>query len=164
MSISNLQDALVEELRDILNAEKQITKALKQMAKNSNSEQLKEAFELHLEETEGQVERLEKAFEALDLKPRGKHCQAMEGLLEEGKELLEEDAEPEVLDAMLIAAAQKVEHYEIATYGTLCTWADLLGLDEVAGLLKETLAQEKATDEKLTELASQLNVAAQTAG
>jgi ferritin-like metal-binding protein YciE len=164
MSISNLHNALVEELRDILNGEKQITRALKQMAKNANSEELAAAFEEHLEQTEGQVERLEKAFEALDLKPRGKHCAGIEGLIEEGKKLLEEEAEPEVLDAMLIAAAQKVEHYEIAAYGTLCTWADMLGLEEVARLLKETLAEEKETDEKLTELASQINVEAQSAG
>jgi ferritin-like metal-binding protein YciE len=163
MSISNLHDALVEELRDILSGEKQITRALKKMAKNASSENLKAAFEEHLEQTEGQVERLEKAFAALDLKPRAKHCMGIEGLIDEGKELLEEEAEPEVLDAMLIAAAQKVEHYEIATYGTLCTWADLLGLDEVAGLLKENLAEEKETDEKLTKLASQINVQAQSA-
>jgi ferritin-like metal-binding protein YciE len=163
MSISNLHDALVEEMRDILNGEKQITKALKQMAKNASSAQLREAFEEHLSQTEGQVERLEQAFEALDLKPRGKHCHGIEGLIEEGKKLLEEDAEPEVCDAMLIAAAQKVEHYEIATYGTLCTWAELLGLDEVANLLKENLAEEKETDEKLSQLASEINVQAQPA-
>jgi ferritin-like metal-binding protein YciE len=163
MAIHNLQDALLEELRDVLSAEKQITRALKQMAKNASNEQLKEAFEEHLAQTEVQIERLEKAFEALDKKPRSKHCDAMEGLLSEGKEIMEEDAEPEVRDAMMIAAAQKVEHYEIATYGTLCTWAETLGLDEVASLLKETLAEEKETDEKLNQLAAEINVQAQPA-
>ncbi len=164
MSISNLQDALVEEMRDILNAEKQITKALKQMAKNASNEPLKTAFEEHLEQTEGQIERLEKAFGVLDKPPRGKHCTAMEGLIEEGKELLEKDAEPDVLDAMLIAAAQKVEHYEIAAYGTLRAWAEHLGLDEVARLMEETLNEEKETDEKLNQIAAQINRQAQTMG
>jgi ferritin-like metal-binding protein YciE len=164
MAIHNLEDALLEELRDTLSAEKQITRALKQMAKNASNEQLKEAFEEHLSQTEVQIERLEKAFELMDKKPRSKHCDGMEGLIAEGKKILEEDAEPEVLDAMMIAAAQKVEHYEIATYGTLCTWAEMLGLDEVAGLLKETLAEEKETDEKLNQLAAEINVQAQVAG
>jgi ferritin-like metal-binding protein YciE len=134
------------------------------MAKNATHEPLKEAFEEHLSQTEVQIERIEQAFESLDKKPRSKHCIAMEGLLAEGKELLEEDIEPEVLDAMLIAAAQKVEHYEIAVYGTLCTWAEQLGLNEAASLLKETLAEEKETDEKLTQLAAEINLEAQTAG
>ncbi|MBW3598574.1 MAG: ferritin-like domain-containing protein [Planctomycetes bacterium] len=163
MAIENLQDALLEEMRDVLSAEKQITKALKQMAKKASHEQLKEAFEEHLKQTEGQIERLEKAFEALDRKPRSKHCDAMEGLISEGKEIMEEDAEPEVRDAMMIAAAQKVEHYEIATYGTLCAWAESLGLDKVAKLLQETLAEEKETDEKLNSLAAEINKQAQPA-
>lgn len=163
MAIENLQDALLEELRDVLSAEKQITKALKQMAKKASNEQLQAAFEEHLEQTEGQIGRLEKAFEVLDRKPRAKHCDGMEGLIEEGKKILEEEAAPDVLDAMLIAAAQKVEHYEIATYGTLCAWAESLGLTELAQLLQETLDEEKQTDEKLTELAAQINQQAQTA-
>lgn len=163
MAIHDLQDALLEELRDVLSAEKQITKALRQMAKKASNEQLKQSFEEHLEQTEGQIQRLEKAFEAMDRKPRAKHCEAMEGLIAEGKEIMEEDVEPEVLDAMMIAAAQKVEHYEIATYGTLCTWAETLGLDQVAKLLKETLAEEKETDEKLNQIASQINFQAQPA-
>lgn len=163
MAIHNLQDALIEELRDVLSAEKQITRALKQMAKKSTNEQLKAAFESHLEETEGQIERLQDVFGELDKTPRSKHCAAMEGLIEEGKEIMEEDAEPEVLDAMLIAAAQKVEHYEIATYGTLRTWAEQLGMTKVAQLLEETLEEEKATDEKLSQLAAEINQEAQTA-
>jgi ferritin-like metal-binding protein YciE len=163
MAIHNLQDALIEELRDVLSAEKQITRALKQMAKKSTNEQLKAAFESHLEETEGQIERLQDVFGELDKAPRSKHCAAMEGLIEEGKEIMEEDAEPEVLDAMLIAAAQKVEHYEIATYGTLRTWAEQLGMTKVAQLLEETLEEEKATDEKLSQLAAEINQEAQTA-
>ncbi len=157
MAIENLQDALLEELRDVLSAEKQTLKSLKQLAKNASNEQLQAAFEEHMEQTEGQIQRLEKAFEALDRKPRAKHCAAMEGLIAESKEILEEEASPDVLDAMLIAAAQKVEHYEIATYGALCAWAKSLGLTEIAELLHETLEEEKATDEKLNELAAEIN-------
>jgi ferritin-like metal-binding protein YciE len=158
---NGLQELLVEELRDIYNAENQLIKALPKMAKAAQSERLKEAFERHLEETEQQVERLERAFELLGEPVKGKKCQAMEGLLEEGKEIMEEHSESAMLDAALICAAQKVEHYEIASYGTVCTWADLLGLDEVADLLKETLDEEKTTDESLTELAeTEINVEA----
>jgi ferritin-like metal-binding protein YciE len=164
MPLENLQDALLEELRDALSAEKQITKALRQMAKKASHKPLKEAFEEHLKQTEGQIKRLEKAFEALDRKPRAKHCEAMEGLIAEGKEILEEDAAPEVRDAMMIAAAQKVEHYEIATYGTACAWAESLGLDEVARLLQETLEEEKETDEKLNRIAAEINQEAQPVG
>jgi ferritin-like metal-binding protein YciE len=158
---NGLQELLVEELRDIYNAEGQLLKALPRMAKNAQSERLKEAFERHLEETEQQVERLERAFELLGEPVKGKKCQAMEGLIAEAKELLEEHSESPMLDAALICAAQKVEHYEIASYGTLCTWADLLGLDELSDLLKETLDEEKTTDETLTEIAeSEINVEA----
>ena len=157
MSVKNLEDAFVEELRDVLHAEKQITKALKQMIKKATSEKLKEAFELHLEETEGQIERIESAFESIDVKPRAKTCEAMSGIIEEGKEVMEEADEDEVRDAMMIAAAQKVEHYEIASYGTLCTWANTLGFKQAEKLLQENLKEEKATDEKLNKLASQLN-------
>lgn len=157
----NLQELLVEEMRDIYNAEGQLLKALPKMAKAAQSERLKEAFERHLEETEQQIERLERAFESLGEPVKGKKCAAMEGLLTEGKEIMDEHKESPLLDAALICAAQKVEHYEIASYGTLCTWAELLGLDEVADLLKETLDEEKTTDETLTEIAeSEINVEA----
>jgi ferritin-like metal-binding protein YciE len=158
---NGLQELLIEELRDIYHAEGQLLKALPRMAKAAQSERLKEAFERHLEETEQQIERLERAFEALGEPVKGKKCQAMEGLIAEGKEIMEEHSESSMLDAALICAAQKVEHYEIASYGTICTWADLLGLDEVSELLKETLDEEKTTDETLTEIAeSEINVEA----
>lgn len=158
---NNLQELLVEQMRDIYHAEGQLLKALPKMAKAAQSERLKEAFERHLEETEQHVERLERAFESLGEPVKGKKCQAMEGLIAEGKEVIEEHSESPMLDAALICAAQKVEHYEIAGYGTLCTWADLLGLDEVSDLLKETLDEEKTTDETLTEIAeSEINAEA----
>jgi ferritin-like metal-binding protein YciE len=150
---NGLQELLIEEIRDIYHAEGQLLKALPKMAKAATSERLKEAFERHLEETETHVERLEQAFESLGEPVKGKKCQAMEGLIEEGKEVMEEHSESPMLDAALICAAQKIEHYEIASYGTICTWADLLGLDEVSDLLKETLDEEKTTDETLTEIA-----------
>jgi ferritin-like metal-binding protein YciE len=160
---NNLQELLVEEMRDIYHAEGQLLKALPKMAKAARSERLKEAFERHLEETEQHVERLERAFESLGEPVKGKKCQAMEGLIAEGKEVMEEHAGSSMLDAGLICAAQKVEHYEIAGYGTLCTWADLLGLDEVSDLLKETLDEEKTADETLTEIAeSEINAEAVT--
>ena len=164
MALLSLEDAFVEELRDIYYAEKQITKALPKMAKKATNPDLKAGFEKHLRETEGQVRRLEEVFELLGEKAKGKKCEAMDGLLEEGKDVMQEDAEDEVRDALMIAAAQKVEHYEIATYGTLCTWAELLGMDQVARLLKQTLSEEKTTDEKLTQVARKINVAAQMAG
>ena len=158
---NGLQELLIEELRDLYHAEGQLLKALPKMAKAAQSERLKEAFERHLEETETHVERLEQAFESLGEPVKGKKCQAMEGLLEEGKQIIEEHSESPMLDAALICAAQKVEHYEIASYGTICTWADLLGLDEVSELLKETLDEEKTTDETLTEIAeSEINTQA----
>jgi ferritin-like metal-binding protein YciE len=164
MAGNNLREALVDEIRDLYNAEKQLTKALPKMAKGATSEELREAFESHLEETEGQVTRLERVFELLEEKPRGKHCAGMAGIVEEGSEKLQEDAEDSVMDAMLIASAQKVEHYEIGSYGTAIAWAEALGLTEVAEVLGETLAEEKAADEKLSALAeSGINEAA-TAG
>jgi ferritin-like metal-binding protein YciE len=164
MAGNNLREALVDEIKDLYNAEKQLTKALPKMAKGATSEELREAFETHLEETEGQVTRLERVFELLDEKPRGKHCAGMAGIVEEGSEKLQEDAEDSVMDAMLIASAQKVEHYEIGSYGTAIAWAEALGLTEVAQILNETLAEEKAADEKLSALAeSGINEAA-TAG
>ncbi len=153
MSLQSLADAFVDELRDVYSAEKQLLKALPKMAKKATHPMLKQAFENHLSETEGQVERVEKVFESLELKARAKTCEAMQGLLEEGKSIMEEDAEPEVLDAMLIAAAQKVEHYEMATYGTLCAWAKVLGYDEALALLKQTMEQEVKADSLLTKLA-----------
>ena len=164
MSAENLREALVEEIRDLYNAEKQLVKALPKMAKGAESDELREALEQHLEETEGQVTRLERVFELLDEKPRGKHCAGMAGIVEEGSEKLQEDMEGSVLDACIIASAQKVEHYEICAYGTVIAWAEALGLTEVAQVLNETLEEEKATDEKLTALAeSGINQAA-TAG
>ena len=163
MATHNLKDAFVAELRDMLGAEKQITKGLRKMIRKASHEELKEAFEHHLEETEGQVERLEKALEAAGQKVRGKHCPGIAGIIEEGEEVIEQADSPEVLDAMLIAGAQKVEHYEIATYGTLCTWAEQLGLKQAAELLQENLRQEKETDAKLTKLAMTVNRQAQSA-
>jgi ferritin-like metal-binding protein YciE len=153
MKLKTLQDALVEELKDIYSAEQQLVKALPLMAEKASAPQLKAGFEQHLEETFIHVTRLEQVFGLLGEQPKAETCEAMKGLLKEGQEILNEDAEPEVLDAFIIAAAQKVEHYEIATYGTLCTWAKLLGLAEVKEILGSTLAEEEATDQKLTRVA-----------
>ena len=152
-SENGLQELLIEEMRDVYSAEQQLLKALPRMTKAAQSERLKEVFERHLEETEQQVERLERAFEILGETARAKKCKAMEGLIAEGKEMMEEHEESAMGDAALIAAAQKIEHYEIATYGTICTWCDLLGLDEASDLLKETLDEEKKTDAALSKLA-----------
>jgi len=151
--MENLRELFLEELADIYNAEKQLIKALPQMAKAASSPELKESFEAHLEETEDHISRLEEVFELFGREARGKKCEAMEGLVEEGKKVIKEGEEGPVLDAALIAGAQKVEHYEIASYGTLCTWAKLLEENEALDLLKENLEDEKATDEKLTEIA-----------
>ena len=153
MAAKNMQDLLIEELRDIYHAEKQLTRALPKMARAASNEQLKQAFTQHLEETQGQIERLEQVFEKLDTRTRGKHCHAMEGLIEEAKEIMEMGLAPELQDVALIAAAQKVEHYEIAGYGTLHALAQSAGLDEVAQLLEQTLNEEKKTDQLLNELA-----------
>jgi len=155
MKLESLQDLLVDQLKDLYSAENQLVKALPKMAKAATSEELRSGFEQHLEETKNQVSRLEQICEELGVTPKGKKCAAMEGLIQEGKELMEEDAEPAVMDAGLIAAAQKVEHYEMASYGTARTWAQQLGLEEAATLLEETYEEEKATDEKLTQLAEQ---------
>ncbi|MGH9219893.1 MAG: ferritin-like domain-containing protein [Vicinamibacterales bacterium] len=164
MSAENLREALVEEIRDLYNAEKQLVKALPKMAKGAESDELRDAFEQHLEETEGHVTRLEQVFDLLGEKPRGKHCAGMAGIVEEGSEKLQEDMEGSVLDACLIASAQKVEHYEIGAYGTAIAWAEALGLNDVCDVLNETLEEEKAADEKLSALAeSGINQAA-TAG
>ena len=160
-----LHDMLVDEIKDLYHAEKQLTKALPKMAKAATHEDLREAFEMHLEETREQVTRLEEVFEALGEKVKAKPCPGMAGILEEGKDTMSEDAEGAVLDAALIAAAQRAEHYEIGAYGTCAEWARLLGLDEVAGLLETTLEEEKAADKKLTSLAeSEINQAAVAEG
>jgi ferritin-like metal-binding protein YciE len=153
MKLISLQDLLVDQLKDLYSAETQLVKALPRMAKAAAHDGLRRGFEEHLEQTRRQVERLETICEQLGVTPRGKKCTAMEGLIEEGKELLAEDAKPAVLDAGLIAAAQKVEHYEIAAYGSARTWAEQLGMNKAADLLQKTLEEEKATDVKLTELA-----------
>lgn len=163
MKMEDLKDLFVDELKDLYSAENQITKALPKMAKKASSPDLKQGFELHLEQTKGQIARLEQIFEELGESPKGKKCHGMEGLLEEGKELMEEDAEPEVLDAGLISAAQRVEHYEIAAYGTVRTYAELLGMSKAAKLLGETLNEEKDTDQKLSGLAGKINVQAEKA-
>lgn len=151
--MNSLDDLLVHELRDMYNAEKQLVSALPRMAKAAEAPELKKAFETHLAETERQVERLEKCFELLGIPARGKKCEGMAGIVEEGKSVIEMDGDTNVLDAALIAAAQKAEHYEIASYGCLATYAEMLGYDQVKKLLGETLAEEEATDEKLTALA-----------
>lgn len=153
MKLETLQDLLIDQLKDIYSAENQLIKALPRMAKAATSDSLRDAFESHLAETEKQVERLDQIFERLEVKPGRKKCKAMEGLLEEGKEVISEDAEPMVHDAALIAAAQRVEHYEIAAYGCARTFATLLGDNATADLLEESLSEESAADEKLTEVA-----------
>ncbi|HYE30185.1 MAG TPA: ferritin-like domain-containing protein [Methylomirabilota bacterium] len=162
MKLETLRELYIEELRDIYDAENQLVKALPKMAKAATNEELSAAFEEHLEQTEAQVERLNEIFEMLEEKPKGGKCEAMKGLLEEAKKLMEEDADADVLDAAMIAAAQKVEHYEIASYGTLRTYAEQLELDEQADLLQEILDEEKDADDNLTELAMTcINLAAE---
>jgi ferritin-like metal-binding protein YciE len=153
MKLGSLQELYVEELKDLYSAENQLLQALPKMAKAASSSDLRTAFEDHLEQTRDQVERLEKIFKKLDASPKGKKCKAMEGLIEESNELLTDEAEPAVLDAALIAAAQRVEHYEMAGYGSVRTFARLLRDQEAADLLQETLDEEEAADKKLTELA-----------
>jgi len=153
MKINNLQDLYVEELRDIYNAETQLVKALPKIAKAANSEELRAALEDHLEQTKEHVTRLDQIFESLGESPKGKKCKAMEGLLAEGDELLDEDIADHVLDAALIGACNRVEHYEIAAYGTVATFAKLLGREEDADLLGQTLDEEKEADETLTDIA-----------
>jgi ferritin-like metal-binding protein YciE len=161
MQMNHLQELLIEDLKDLYNAEQQLLKALPKMAKKASSPDLKQAFVMHTRETEGQVKRLEQVFQALGSKAKGKTCHAMKGLIEEGNELMGEDIEPDVLDAGLIGAAQKVEHYEMAGYGTARTYARLLGNEQAARLLQQTLDEEGQTDKKLTALAeSHINVEA----
>ena len=148
-----LHDAFLDELRDTYDAEKQLTKALPKLAKAASSPELRKAFESHLEETRAQIERLEQVFESLDEKVRGKHCAGIAGIIEEGKSIMEEDFDDATMDACLIAAGQRAEHYEMAAYGTLVAWANGLGHTEAAELLQETLDEEKAADMKLSSLA-----------
>jgi len=157
MPVQSLEQLLIDELKDIYSAEKQITRALPKMAKAAKSPELKEAFETHLEETKGQIERLDEIFEALGKKATGKTCHGMQGLVEEGQEMMSELEKGDVRDAALISAAQRVEHYEIAAYGTVREYAKMLGHKDAVKLLEETLEEEKATDEKLNEIAAQVN-------
>jgi ferritin-like metal-binding protein YciE len=153
MKLDTLQKLYTEELRDLYNAENQLLKALPKMAKAASSEDLKDAFEKHLEQTKGHVKRLEQVFEELDERPKGKTCRAMKGLIEEGSEILQQEGEESVLDAGIIVAAQKVEHYEIAGYGSARTFAHLLGQNKAAELLQATLDEESETNELLNRLA-----------
>ena len=148
-----LHDAFIDELRDTYDAEKQLLKALPKLAKAATSPELRAAFESHLEETQGQIERLEQVFASLDEKVRGKHCDGIAGIIEEGKAMMEEDFDDATMDACLIASGQRAEHYEMAAYGTLVAWAQAMGHDEAAELLQQTLDEEKAADEKLSALA-----------
>ncbi len=165
MKINTLQDLYIEELRDLHNAETQLVKALPKVAAAANSDELRTAFEDHLEQTREHVERLNQIFESLGESPKGKKCKAMEGLIEEANDTMDEEIAEHVLDAALIAAAQRVEHYEIAVYGTLATFAKLLGREEDADLLGQTLDEEKEADETLTDIAeSTINVEAEQGG
>jgi ferritin-like metal-binding protein YciE len=156
MKLDSLQKLYLDELRDLYNAENQLLKALPKMAKAASSEELKNAFEKHLEQTETHVERLEQVFEELDQTPKGKTCRAMKGLIQEGSEILKEEGDPSVLDAGIIVAAQKVEHYEIAGYGSVRTFAELLGQQKAAELLQTTLDEESEANELLNGLAENI--------
>jgi ferritin-like metal-binding protein YciE len=158
MSLNSLQDLLVEEMKDLYSAEQQIIKALPKMASACNSQELRRAFESHLKQTEEHVSRLETCFEVLGESPKGKFCKGMEGLLKEGEEFIQEAPPPEVMDAGLISAAQRVEHYEMAAYGCCRTYAEELGIEDVAKLLQKTLDEEGETDKKLTRLAEQRGI------
>ena len=165
MSMDSLYDLYVDELKDLYSAENQLLKALPKMAKKASAQELKDAFTEHLEVTRKQVERLDQIFAELEVTPKGKKCKAMEGLIEEGKEVLEQDGDPAVIDAALIACGQRVEHYEMAGYGCVRTFARLLEYTDAEKLLQETLDEEAEADEKLTELAdSVINIKAEEAG
>jgi ferritin-like metal-binding protein YciE len=150
---NGLHELFLDELADMYSAEQQLSKALPKLAKAAQSEELREAFEAHLAETENHVSRLEQVFKSIDETPKRKKCKGIEGILEEGKEVMSDHKKSDELDAALISAAQKSEHYEIASYGCLCTWAEQMGHTEAASLLKENLVEEKTADEKLTEIA-----------
>ena len=156
MPLDSLERLFVEELRDIYYAEKELVKALGKLAKNASNEELIRAFDDHRGETEEHVSRLEKVFDTLDLKPRGKTCHGIKGIIEEGEEMMEEDGDEDVLDAGLIAGAQRAEHYEMAAYGTLRHYAERLGNSEAEKLLAQTLEEEKAADAKLSQIAMRL--------
>jgi ferritin-like metal-binding protein YciE len=160
MEMNRLKHLYIEELRDLYSAETQLVKALPKMANAASSEDLRAGFEEHLGQTKEHAARLEKILKALGESAKGKKCKGMEGLIKEGSEMIEEDPAPEELDAGLISAAQRVEHYEIAGYGCVSTYAKLLGEDEAASLLRRTLQEEKETDEKLTQLAGSINLEA----
>jgi ferritin-like metal-binding protein YciE len=164
MKMSSLEDLFLHELKDLYSAENQIIKALPKMEKNATSPELKKAFQEHLEKTRGHAQRLEQIFEMLEGTPKGKKCKAVEGLVEEGKDIMGEDLEPAVLDAALIAAAQKVEHYEMAAYGCVRTWAQQLGQEQAAKLLQQTLDEEAEADKTLTQIAESFVNAQATAG
>jgi ferritin-like metal-binding protein YciE len=151
--VGTLHDAFLDELRDTYDAERQLIKALPKLAKASSSPRLRDAFESHLEETRGHVERLEQVFESLDERVRGKHCDGIAGIIDEGKAIMEEDFDDAAMDACLISAGQRAEHYEMAAYGTLVAWAEGMGHSQAAKLLQQNLDEEKAADKKLTSLA-----------
>ncbi len=163
MSVESMDDLFLDELKDLYSAEKQITKALPKMVKAASTAELSQAFSSHLEETKGHVERLEKIFEMLGKRGTGKTCEGMKGVLEEGSEAISEIEKGPVRDAALIGAAQRVEHYEMAGYGTVRSFAQLLGKREMVTLLEETLSEEKAADEKLTNISKSVNRSAQNA-
>lgn len=160
MSIDNLADAFCEELRDILSAEKQLLKALPKMVKQASSPDLRTVLESHLAETEKHVERVEKAFEETGKSARAKTCEAMQGLIKEAAELIQENGDPAIRDAMMIAVAQKIEHYEIASYGTLCTWAKTLAYPNALNLLKQNINEEERADRNLSTLSKPVNMKA----
>jgi ferritin-like metal-binding protein YciE len=163
MELDTLKKLFVDHLKDLKDAETQLTKALPKMAKAASSPDLQRAFEEHLEQTKTHLQRVEQVLTEITGNSRGKKCKAMEGLIEEGAELMKEDADPEVMDAGLIAAAQKVEHYEIASYGTVRTYANLLGFNQAAQTLQQTLNEEGQADKKLTQIAEMINVEAMVA-
>ena len=164
MPTNSFRELYIDELRDLYNAETQLTKALPKMAKASTNDRLRQAFEEHLRQTSEHVSRLEQIFEQLQEKPTGKKCAGMEGLVKEGSETMKEDFEGEVMDSAIIGAAQRVEHYEIAAYGTVREFAEILGENEHVSLLEQTLEEEKQTDQKLTDLAQEINPQAAEGG
>jgi ferritin-like metal-binding protein YciE len=164
MAKQGLQELYLDELRDLYDAENRLVKALPKLAKSAESDDLRAGIEEHLEQTKGHVDRLRQIFDAMGEKPTGQKCEAMVGLIQEGEELMDEEFEGGVKDAALISAAQRVEHYEIAAYGCVKTWAGLLGEKEAQSLLEQTLSEEKETDAKLTELSEDINVEAMEAG
>jgi ferritin-like metal-binding protein YciE len=164
MQQNALMELYIDELKDLYDAENRLVKAIPKMAKAASSDKLRSGFEEHLEQTRSQVDRLKEIFDKLGEKPSGKKCAGMIGILKEGEEIMDEDFDGAVMDAALISAAQRVEHYEIAAYGCVRTWAELLGENEASALLEKTLEEEKETDEKLTQLAEEINAQAKESG